>query len=61
MGQNVLGIESRVTWATPGSFTTVNFPCAEDGSNCGPSTQRYIDPSDDPFAIQKRLQRYSKE
>jgi cathepsin X len=58
MGQNVLGIEAEVTWATPGSFTTINFPCAEDGNNCGPSTQRFTDPSSDLLSIQHRLQEY---
>lgn len=34
MGKNTLGIESDCAWATPGSWTEVNFPCFEDGSNC---------------------------
>jgi cathepsin X len=55
MGQNVLGIESHITWATPGSFTTVNYPCGEDGSNCGPKNQEYTDPSTNLAAIQRRL------
>ena len=45
MGQNILGIEEKVVWATPSTFTTINFPCNEDGKNCGPSTQKFIDPS----------------
>jgi len=45
MGQNVLGIENEIVWATPDTFTTVNFPCDEDGKNCGPRTQKFIDPS----------------
>jgi cathepsin X len=56
MGQNVLGIESRVTWATPGRFTVVNYPCAEDGSNCGSPTvitMDYVDPSKEPHSLQR--------
>eukprot|EP00536_Pseudo-nitzschia_multiseries_P012160 jgi/Psemu1/260362/estExt_Genewise1Plus.C_4480029 len=54
MGKNVLGIEERIVWATPGNFTVANYPCHEDGSNCGPTTttattatttQHYKDPS----------------
>lgn len=45
MGQNLLGLEEKVVWATPSTFTVDNFPCHEDGKNCGPGTQRYVDPS----------------
>ena len=34
MGKNTIGIESDCAWATPGSWTEVNFPCDEDGGNC---------------------------
>merc|ERR1712151_1257007 len=34
MGGNQLGIENSCSWATPGSFTELNFPCNEDGTNC---------------------------
>lgn len=34
MGGNPLGIEKECAWAVPGSFTTRNFPCSEDGHNC---------------------------
>jgi cathepsin X len=44
MGKNLLGIESSMAWATPGNFTVANFPCFENGKNCGPSTQHYVDP-----------------
>ena len=47
MGQNLLGIEKEIIWATPHTFTTINFPCDEDGKNCGPSTQEFVDPSSD--------------
>lgn len=33
-GTNTLGIESDCAWGIPGSYTTSNFPCYEDGSNC---------------------------
>ena len=46
MGSNELGIESECSWATPGTYTEVNFPCDEDGTNCGPASGKYIDPSD---------------
>jgi cathepsin X len=52
-GKNVLGIERKIAWATPGRFSESNFPCAESGNNCGPAataaaaikTTIYIDPS----------------
>jgi cathepsin X len=44
MGKNALGIESTVAWATPESYTVVNFPCNEDGSNCV-IKEFYKDPS----------------
>jgi cathepsin X len=34
MGGNQLGIEMECSWATPGSWTEMNKPCYEDGSNC---------------------------
>jgi len=45
MGENQLGVESSGAWATPGSFTELNFPCGEDGTGCG-SVGSYTDPSD---------------
>jgi len=57
-GKNSLGIESEVAWATPGDFTVKNYPCYEDGTNCGSggfSSQRYIDPSTNIEALQSRL------
>eukprot|EP00567_Pseudictyota_dubia_P014103 CAMPEP_0197436668 /NCGR_PEP_ID=MMETSP1175-20131217/4090_1 /TAXON_ID=1003142 /ORGANISM="Triceratium dubium, Strain CCMP147" /LENGTH=195 /DNA_ID=CAMNT_0042966011 /DNA_START=643 /DNA_END=1230 /DNA_ORIENTATION=- len=48
IGQNVLGIESEVVWATPGSWTEHNRPCFVDGSNCKNNTysvRQYVDPS----------------
>lgn len=49
MGQNVLGIESKVVWATPGYYTETSTPCpGNDGksSSCWETTQ-YRDPSKD--------------
>jgi hypothetical protein len=62
-GFNVLGIETSIAWATPGYFTTHNWPCSEDGKDCGPmgaaaplhDTQWYVDPSADLDVIQRRL------
>jgi len=34
LGRNLLGIEYEISWATPGEFTTNNYPCSEDGRNC---------------------------
>ena len=35
LGKNLLGVEGHISWATPGTFSTRNVPCAKDGSNCG--------------------------
>jgi len=46
MGQNILGIEGKIIWVTPNNFTEINYPCDENGGNCGPTTQKkYLDPS----------------
>merc|ERR1712238_38922 len=34
LGFHILGLEGEVAWATPGSWTEINFPCAENGVNC---------------------------
>ncbi|KAL7527675.1 hypothetical protein ACHAXR_002074, partial [Thalassiosira sp. AJA248-18] len=57
-GKNMLGIEHKVAWATPGEFTVKNVPCSEDGTTCGAEVngmdgekkmmyvaQEYVDPS----------------
>ena len=44
-GNNSLDMESSCAWATPDTYTTQNFGCYEDGSNCV-STKKYIDPSE---------------
>ena len=62
-GQNLLGIEGEVAWATPGSFTVHNFPCSEDGKNCVRrevvSTEVYQDPSADVASVHRRLKSVS--
>jgi cathepsin X len=49
MGGNQLGLEADCAWATPGSWTEINKPCDEDGSNCAPAlrTAYYRDPAHD--------------
>jgi len=54
MGKNLLMIESKITWATPGTFTTSNYPCTALGEGCMVSHD-YIDPSKDIKAVQRRL------
>jgi hypothetical protein len=51
MGQNLLGIEGEIAWATPGQFTVNNFPCSEDGKNC--NTHIYEDPSSDVEILER--------
>lgn len=66
LGKNLLGIESHVSWAVPGTFTVSNFPCKKDMTNCPAnstggttttsSSQSYVDPSVDPeTTIRNRL------
>jgi len=55
MGKNLLGIESEVAWATPGSFTVNNFPCGEDGTGCRENVQTFIDPATSTESVQRRL------
>ena len=63
-GHNILGIETTIAWATPGQFTADNnVPCGEGGAGCGGEddadgphrTQRYVDPSTDVDAVQRKL------
>jgi len=53
-GQNILGIESGISWATPNTWTERNFPCAESGKNCK-DVGTYLDPSTNVKAVQRRL------
>jgi hypothetical protein len=59
-GENILGIEEEIVWATPGQFTIMNYPCNEDGSDCGraSTTQHYIDPAWSSELIQRRLDQH---
>jgi len=54
MGKNLLGIEGEIAFAVPGEFTTTNYACYEDGSNCV-HTEKYVDPSTDLVAVKRRL------
>lgn len=54
MGKNLLGIEGEIAFAVPGEFTTTNYACYEDGSNCV-HTETYVDPSTDLVSMKKRL------
>jgi cathepsin X len=58
MGKNLLGIESNIAWATPGSYSLVNKPCSEDGANCGYDGDIYNDPSVDIEAVERRLKSF---
>jgi hypothetical protein len=60
-GKNLLGIEQKIAWATPGQFTEVNYPCSESGKNCGPTTHFYQDPSTDMRAVNRRLQAHEQK
>jgi len=57
IGDNILGIEGEISWATPKDWTERNYPCYEDGSNCinVPSRGVYKDPSLDVSAVYSRL------
>jgi len=54
-GHDQLGIEGNCFWATPATWTEVNVPCYENGSNCqgSGSVGRYTDPY---FAHQEKTQ-----
>jgi hypothetical protein len=60
MGKNLLGIEGEVAWVVPGSYTTTNYACYEDGSNCVVKKD-YVDPSNKVAEIKRRLSKDSKE
>ena len=47
-GSNMLGLEEKVAWATPGKFTVTNTPCTMGGTckkDVSPEFQEYVDPS----------------
>jgi cathepsin X len=56
LGKNLMGIESHISWATPGAFSTSNFPCSKDGKNCL-EDHDYIDPSTNVAAVQRNLRK----
>ncbi|KAL7526823.1 hypothetical protein ACHAWF_001925 [Thalassiosira exigua] len=41
-GDDLLGLESHVAWATPGKWTEHNVPCSEDGAKCGADATRDV-------------------
>lgn len=43
-GSNMLRIENDCVWATPDTWTEVNIPCDEDGSNCH-AIGKFTDPA----------------
>jgi cathepsin X len=55
LGKDLLGIENNIAWATPGVFSSSNYPCWENGGNCGIQQHIYLDPSRDTGALQSRL------
>lgn len=59
MGKNILGIESSVAWATPGSFSIQTDQACynEDGERCTSSRLIYIDPSKTLDKVLKRIKR----
>ena len=65
MGKDILGIESEIVWATPGTFDVVNYPCFENGSNCQSENTHsieleYVDPSNDIEKVSRRLQNHKE-
>ena len=53
-GKNVLGMETKAAWATPGEFTVENTPCTMGGlckQTGTPKIQEYVDPSVHYLAI----------
>jgi len=55
-GQNQLQIESSCNWAKPGSWTEVNYPCFEDGSNCQGKADRGFS-TDSSMKLSKRTKK----
>lgn len=52
---NILGIESNVVWATPGSWTVKNKACYSSGANCDIESEYYEDPSTNIARINRRI------
>jgi hypothetical protein len=56
LGKNLLMIESNVAWATPGTFSTIHYPCSEAGANSNCLAHHdYVDPSNDMATVERRL------
>ena len=53
-GYNILGMETKIAWATPGSFTILNYPCAADGRNC------HTPPGDDKNNINNNNNKHTR-
>jgi len=53
MGKNILGIESDIAWATPDTWTELNFGCYEGGENC--QNGKYEDPFKSHVSIWEKL------
>lgn len=59
LGLNLLGIEKKISWATPGSYTETEFSL--DEANTGYlSTKTYVDPSLNVELVRRRLENYLK-
>jgi hypothetical protein len=52
----IKAIESEVAWVVPGTYTTTNYACYEDGSNCV-IKEEYVDPSNNVAQVKRRLER----
>jgi hypothetical protein len=60
MSKNLLGIEGEIAWVIPRSYTTTNYACYEDGSNCV-VRQEYVDPSNYLTELKTRLAKGNKK
>ena len=56
-GVNTLGIEEDCAWGIPGSYTTVNFPCWEDGGNCLSKAEYKAGPKHVAGAVARKMGR----
>jgi cathepsin X len=58
LGKNILGIESSIAWATPGSFSVLNDGCLEQSQKCDCQKQKYVDPSLRIQEVRERLRAF---
>ena len=56
-GSNTLGIEADCAWGIPGSYTTSNFPCWEDGGNCQVKAEYKAGPNHVAGAVARKMGR----